>query len=117
MNHDVTNPEYSDELRVLETTDPVHADVFNVLFRRLIRNDAKLKEQIDNKDFDFATDEEFAEAMEDAIGSGGSWSPGIPDEDMATDEEVDEIIDGFFPDDWNEEPSEEPSEEPEQRTK
>lgn len=40
-------PEYSDTLRMLETTDPDHADVFNALFEQLINNDAFLKRMIE----------------------------------------------------------------------
>lgn len=35
-------PEYNDEMRMLEPTDPAHADVFNALFEQLINNDAFL---------------------------------------------------------------------------
>ena len=37
------NPEYSEEIRKLETTDPGHADVFNETLQKLVNNDAFLK--------------------------------------------------------------------------
>ena len=40
--HDVTQADYDDRLRVLETTDQAHADTFNPLFDRLIKNDVVL---------------------------------------------------------------------------
>ena len=43
-NQEIHTPkDYSDALRKLLTTDPVHADTFNPLFERLINNDAYLK--------------------------------------------------------------------------
>lgn len=36
-------PEYNEVLRMLESTDPNHADTFNALFEQLINNDAFLK--------------------------------------------------------------------------
>lgn len=42
-NFDVSNPEYSSELRQLETTDRGHANVFNAALSLLINNDAFLK--------------------------------------------------------------------------
>lgn len=43
-NFDVSGADYNESLRMLETTDPVHADTFNPLFRQLIHNDVALKE-------------------------------------------------------------------------
>lgn len=37
------NPEYIEELRKLETTDPCHADIFNEIIQKLINNDKFLK--------------------------------------------------------------------------
>lgn len=37
------NKLYSEDLRVLEVTDPGHADTFNPLFKQLVNNDAFLK--------------------------------------------------------------------------
>jgi len=42
------NPEYSDEIRKLETTDPGHADVFNSILQKLVGNDAFVKSLTEN---------------------------------------------------------------------
>lgn len=39
-----STPAYSGILRMLEATDPAHADIFNPMFLRLLENDAYLKE-------------------------------------------------------------------------
>lgn len=47
-NHKIKNPQqFTDELRILETTDRNHADNFNPLFEALINNDAFLKKIAD----------------------------------------------------------------------
>ena len=45
---DTDNPVFNERMRMLETTDPGHADVFNALFRQLIQNDVALKEAVTN---------------------------------------------------------------------
>lgn len=45
---DITKAEFSPKLRKLEVTDKAHADIFNSQFQRLIRNDVKLNENINN---------------------------------------------------------------------
>ena len=40
---DVNNAVFNEYLRMLETTDRNHADVFNELFGQLIQNDVALK--------------------------------------------------------------------------
>lgn len=48
MNHTIKDPpKFTEELRILETTDPAHADTFNALFAQLINNDAFLKALVD----------------------------------------------------------------------
>ena len=42
-NHDVTNPTYDALLRMFETSDPVHADVFNAVADQLINNDVAIR--------------------------------------------------------------------------
>ena len=44
-NHEI-DKEYSEELRKIETTDPVHADTLNPLYSQLINNDAYLEEKV-----------------------------------------------------------------------
>src|SRR5690625_3632153 len=51
-NHEI-NKEYSEELRKIETTDPVHADTVNPLYGQLINNDAFLKTEHDNLQQEF----------------------------------------------------------------
>lgn len=41
---DVEGAAFNEQLRMLETTDPAHANTFNPLFRQLINNDVALKE-------------------------------------------------------------------------
>lgn len=43
---DVSNATFNEQLRMLETTDPAHADVFNPIFSQLIENDVSLKEAV-----------------------------------------------------------------------
>lgn len=43
---DVSNATFNEQLRMLETTDPAHADVFNSIFGQLIENDVSLKEAV-----------------------------------------------------------------------
>lgn len=46
-NHNISGT-YSEILRKLESTDPVHKDVFNPLFGQLLNNDANLRQKIEN---------------------------------------------------------------------
>lgn len=43
-NFDISGAVFNDQLRMLETTDPAHADVFNALFGQLIQNDVALRD-------------------------------------------------------------------------
>lgn len=45
---DISGATFNEQLKALETSDPCHADVFNVLFRQLINNDVALKEAVTN---------------------------------------------------------------------
>lgn len=40
------NPEFNEEMRMLETTDPAHASLFNGMFGQMIENDVFLKKEI-----------------------------------------------------------------------
>lgn len=42
-NFDISSAIFNDHLRMFETTDPVHADLFNAAFGQLIQNDVALK--------------------------------------------------------------------------
>ncbi len=55
-------PEYSDEMRMLEPTDPAHANKFNPLFEKLLNNGAFLKK----------AEETLAERIKGHIGSEAS---------------------------------------------
>lgn len=48
-NFDVSNPVYSNELRMLEKSDPAHANMFNPLFQQLLENDESIKHIKDDK--------------------------------------------------------------------
>lgn len=43
-NFDISGAVFNDQLRMLETTDPAHADVFNAMFGQLIQNDVALRD-------------------------------------------------------------------------
>lgn len=43
-NFDISGAVFNDQLRMLETTDPAHADMFNALFGQLIQNDVALRD-------------------------------------------------------------------------
>ena len=43
---DISGATFNEQLRKLETSDPCHADVFNVLLEQLINNDVALKEAV-----------------------------------------------------------------------
>lgn len=43
-NFDISGAVFNDQLRMLETTDPAHSDVFNALFGQLIQNDVALRD-------------------------------------------------------------------------
>lgn len=48
-NHEIKDPkQFTTDLRILETTDPAHADTFNPLYNALLNNDAYLKSKLDN---------------------------------------------------------------------
>ena len=40
------NPSYSEVVPIIETTDPVHADIVNPVFKRLLINEAYLNRRI-----------------------------------------------------------------------
>lgn len=40
------NPSYSEVVPIIETTDPVHADIVNPVFKRLLINEAYLNRKI-----------------------------------------------------------------------
>ena len=42
-NHDITNPTYDPDLRMFETSDPVHADIYNAVAEQLILNDVAIR--------------------------------------------------------------------------
>ena len=44
-NFDISGAVFNDQLRMLETTDPAHADMFNALFGQLIQNDVRSEER------------------------------------------------------------------------
>ena len=43
------NPEYTQEIRKFEPTDPAHADLFNTVTQALVNNDAFLKDALEDK--------------------------------------------------------------------
>lgn len=45
---DISSAYFNENMRMLETTDPAHADVFNSLFGQLIKNDVALKNAVGN---------------------------------------------------------------------
>lgn len=70
-NHVLTN-QYNDQLRKIEVTDPVHADLMNQLFGQLINNDAFMKALMSAK-MNQSTGHKHTGATDDApqIGTAG----------------------------------------------
>ena len=120
--HDVTGAEYSELLRILETTDPAHADTFNPLFKQLIWNDVTLHGKADEVGFDDETNEILLKANGEVISRIEIPIGDLPEDigivsaeeitalvetlmqedypepvpgDIASDEEIDELIDGL----------------------
>lgn len=45
-NFDISGARFNEQLRMLETTDPVHADLVNAMFGQLIRNDVAMRDAV-----------------------------------------------------------------------
>ena len=62
------NPEYTDQIRKFETTDPAHADLFNSVAGKLVENDAFLKNAV-GEAIEKASDdlEELRQQLEEEI--------------------------------------------------
>lgn len=45
-NFDISGARFNEQLRMLETTDPVHADLMNAMFGQLIRNDVAMRDAV-----------------------------------------------------------------------
>ena len=45
-NFDISGARFNDQLRMLETTDPVHADLMNSMFGQLINNDVAMRDAV-----------------------------------------------------------------------
>ena len=45
-NFDISGARFNDQLRMLETTDPVHADLMNAMFGQLINNDVAMRDAV-----------------------------------------------------------------------
>ena len=45
-NFDISGARFNDQLRMLETTDPVHADLMNSMFGQLIKNDVAMRDAV-----------------------------------------------------------------------
>lgn len=59
-NFDVSNPQFSGEMRMLEKSDPAHANTFNPMFEQLLKNDMALKHIKDDR-----TEDTFHLGIED----------------------------------------------------
>ena len=94
---DISDASYNENLRMLETTDRAHADVFNALYGQLIRNDVALKDAVDHAGAGAAgTTAEVQAIIDGVLGDSEMHGGEIPDSDIATDDEIQELIDGFF---------------------
>ena len=51
-NHDITDPTYNPSLRMFETSDPVHADVYNAVMNQLINNDVAIRNGVGLSDLE-----------------------------------------------------------------
>ena len=84
------DPQYSDTIKILETTDPGHCDNVNITTKKLQENIAWLKKNgADN--IGIATDQEVIDMADELMGE----TPIPPEEEIATDEEVEEMIEGL----------------------
>ena len=92
--HDISDPVFNDKLRKYEVTDPVHADVYNAVDKQLINNDVALKQKIEEVG-EFATPAEVKEVI-DAMGGGGGGGGDISEDDFATPEEIQDLIDNIW---------------------
>lgn len=45
-NFDISGARFNEQLRMLETTDPVHADLMNAMFWQLIKNDVAMRDAV-----------------------------------------------------------------------
>lgn len=45
-NFDISGARFNEQLRMLETTDPVHADLMNAMFGQLIKNDVAMRDAV-----------------------------------------------------------------------
>lgn len=82
-NHEI-DKEYSEELRKIETTDPVHADTVNPLYGQLINNDAYLKEKVDEHQSDDTIHFQKTDVSKEDVGLGN-----VINEQQATKTEFD----------------------------
>lgn len=48
-NFNVSDPKYSKDIRMLEKSDPAHANIFNPMFQQLLENDEAIKHMKDDK--------------------------------------------------------------------
>ena len=83
------NPEFTEEIRKFETTDPAHADLFNAVVQELLENDVFLKKDLEKHMGSGITESEI---MEWYGQMGGSTDvPDIPSEGYITEAEIDEM--------------------------
>ena len=45
-NFDISGARFNEQLRMLETTEPVHADLMNAMFGQLIKNDVAMRDAV-----------------------------------------------------------------------
>ncbi|MCI8483512.1 MAG: hypothetical protein HFH41_04135 [Lachnospiraceae bacterium] len=72
------NPEYTEQIRKFEPTDPAHADLFNSVTEKMINNEAFLKKELDKQGT--GTQEQFQQQYEQLTGY--------------TDQKIAQLIDG-----------------------
>lgn len=87
-NYTPDNPVFSDSIKILETTDPGHADNVNVTTKQLQDNIMYLKE---NGTGGKATREEVKNMADELMEQEPGPEPGV----IATDEEVEEAIENL----------------------
>lgn len=83
-------PTYSNVLRMLETSDPAHADVFNPLYSRLLENEEYLKQQIETQTVS-VTEKGAANGVAELDESGKVPEVQLPTLGMTT-EAVEELV-------------------------
>ncbi len=83
---------FNKDMTALETTTPAYAPTFNAMFEQLLENDIALKESVDeHAGIGCDTTENIAELAKQLMEEGGIVPPS-PTDTIATEEQIEEVI-------------------------